>query len=603
MLAVLRGGVSPIAIFLSVSLGFWFGVMPGWSGLHTVIVILIFVLNIHSGLFLLSAAAGKGLCLAAAPVMFHIGVLVQSYLSAFLGIVSSIPVIGMTDFSRYSVAGGMVVGPVVGVICGLLLARAVIAFRRMLLKVEEGSEKFKKWYSNRWVRALDRLLVGKRTKEAKALFTGKSKVFRKTGVVIAGVFLAASVVVTLFVKDETIRDYVAERMTRANGAEVNLESLKLSALTADLSVAGIEVTDREKPENNQLSIEKVTADASLYNLLLGKVVMDDVEVSNVKLGQRRAVPGKVVERDREEESAVFKPDDFEIGAEQIGKLETYFRNAKGIKKWVEKVRKWLPKEAQTAKKDKEVPQRYLDYLTARAAVPASPRILAKKVVLDKFEIPWSPFDNSRVVLRNVSDCAEGAGLPVGIEIKSYDTGASAEITFDYGAADGTENIAGTFAGLDLKRMFSGETNRLIFDAGKASGQVEGRITNELIDLKIDVTVRDMKARAGGGILGLDSKTTLQALDVLEEVKTTIRVVGPVREPRLVFDTAGLQDAIKDALVKAGKKRLTEEIDKQIGEQLEKKLGDKVPGGAKEALKKSKELLEGLGGILRKNKDK
>ena len=144
---------------------------------------------------------------------------------------------------------------------------------------------------------------------------------------------------------------------------------------------------------------------------------------------------------------------------------------------------------------------------------------------------------------------------------------------------------------------------MIFDAGTASGQVNGRITNELIDVTIDVTVRDMKARAGGGILGLDSKTTLQALDVLEEVKTTIRVVGPVREPRLVFDTAGLQDAIKDALVKAGKKRLTEEIDKQIGEQLEKKLGDKVPGGAKEALKKSKELLEGLGGILRKKKDK
>jgi len=32
-LAVLRGGVSPVIIFLSIMLGFWFGLVPGWSGL------------------------------------------------------------------------------------------------------------------------------------------------------------------------------------------------------------------------------------------------------------------------------------------------------------------------------------------------------------------------------------------------------------------------------------------------------------------------------------------------------------------------------------------------------------------------------------------
>ena len=55
MLAVFRGSVSPVLIFLSIALGFWFGLIPGWSGFHTVIVAVVFVLNVHLGLFLLSA--------------------------------------------------------------------------------------------------------------------------------------------------------------------------------------------------------------------------------------------------------------------------------------------------------------------------------------------------------------------------------------------------------------------------------------------------------------------------------------------------------------------------------------------------------------------
>lgn len=68
ILAIFRGGVSPVIIFLSIMLGFWFGLIPGWSGFHTVIIILMLILTIHLGLFLLSAGIGKSLCFAAAPV-------------------------------------------------------------------------------------------------------------------------------------------------------------------------------------------------------------------------------------------------------------------------------------------------------------------------------------------------------------------------------------------------------------------------------------------------------------------------------------------------------------------------------------------------------
>ena len=597
VLAIFRGGVSPVLIFLSIMLGFWFGLIPGWSGFHIVIVILMLILNIHLGLFLLSAGIGKTLCFAAAPVLFYIGVGVRNYLSVLLSLLASVPIIGMTDFSRYSVAGAIVVGPILGGIAGLLMARSVIGFRRMLLKLEEGSDRFKKWYSNRWVRILDRLLIGKRTKDAKAFFTAKTKIIRKAGVVVAVLVLAVSAGAIILMKGDVAKDYAAATLTRANGAEVNLESLDISALTGAVSASGIQVTDAKEPQNNQVAIGKIAADASLYNLLLGKLFIENVEVSDVRFNQKRDTAGKVVEAGAEDERSVFDPCDFKVTTADISKLETYFKDAKALKEKLQRARKWLPKAKEKAKaQPQQAPQKYLDYLQARASVPPSPRLMAKKVHLDKVQIPSALFGSSKVLMTNISDSAQTAGLPVTLEMKSHDTEASVNVTVDYSAKGRVPEVSGTFGGFDLSKMQSslGGGSGLMFESGIASGKFGGELTNESIDLTLNVTVRDMKAKAQGDrILGLDSKTTSEALQVLNNLDTKIRIVGPVTEPRLVFDVKGLEGEFKNALVKTGKQKLADEIDKQIGKQLDKQLGDKVPSELKDAVEKSKGLLDGL----------
>ncbi|MHC4072454.1 MAG: hypothetical protein ACYTGS_10550, partial [Planctomycetota bacterium] len=54
ILAIFRGSVSPVLIFISIMLGFWFGLIPGFSGIHVVLIVLVVLLNVHLGLFLLS---------------------------------------------------------------------------------------------------------------------------------------------------------------------------------------------------------------------------------------------------------------------------------------------------------------------------------------------------------------------------------------------------------------------------------------------------------------------------------------------------------------------------------------------------------------------
>jgi uncharacterized membrane protein len=568
------------------------------------------ILNIHTGLFLLSGALAKSLCFAAAPLLYHVGAWVQAHLSFVLGLLESIPLIGITDFNRYSVTGAIVLGPIIGAIAGLLMARSVIGFRRTLLKLEESSDKFRKWYSNRWVRILDRVLIGKRTKDARSLFAAKTKYIRKAGVALAAIVLVGSVIVTYLIKDSTIKDYASKKMTQANGAEVNLESLNLSALTGSVSASGIQVTDPQNPQNNQLSIEKVVADASLYNLLLGKLVMEQVELSNIKFDQQRSTPGTIPESNAQEKPAVFEPGDFEIENIDFTKLDTYLKDAKALKEKLQKLSRWLPKpdEKKTATQPKQIPQKYLDYLKARAIVPASPRIIAKKAILDKIQISWPIFGNSKVLLTNLSDSPKTAKLPITFEMTSYDTPASINVTIDYSSKDQVPKLSGTFNSFDMSKIQSGlsSSTGLIFTSGLASGQFSGTATNESIDLTLDIAISNLKAKGQGkGILGLGSDTTSQAFDALKELKTTIRIVGPVTEPRLVFDVKGLTEEFKKALVQAGKDRLANEIDSQLSKQIDEKLGDKIPDEIKDALKKPEGLLKGLGSLLggKKEEDK
>jgi hypothetical protein len=188
-----------------------------------------------------------------------------------------------------------------------------------------------------------------------------------------------------------------------------------------------------------------------------------------------------------------------------------------------------------------------------------------------------------------------------LKVKSIDNPLEINMTFDYSKGERVPKVTGNFTSLDLSKLQSNLSNSagLNFTSGLASGQFDGLVTDESIDLAVDIEVQNMQASSqGDGILGLGGQTTSEAFKILKDLKTTIKIVGPITEPRLVFDTHGLTGSIKQALVKAGKDRLAEEIDKQIDEQLGDELKDKVPEELKDVMKEPKDLIKkGLGGLL------
>ncbi len=607
LLAIFRGSVAPPLIFLSVMIGFWIGLMPGWSGLHTALLVIVLVLNVHLGLFLLSLGVGKAACLAAAPLLYHAGVYVQQYLSGLLSVLSSIPVVGMTDFSRFALAGALVIGPVVGGIAGLALAFSVINFRKMMLKFDEKSEKFRTYYSKTWVRVLDRLLIGKRAKNVQGMFA-KAKYIRKAGIVLAIILIGAFLAVAHFLQNSTVKNYATETLTRANGAEVDLKSLAISVTGGSVAAEDLQVTDAKQPAQNQVVIDKVAANASIYDLLLGKLVLENVEVSGMQFDQARQTPGKVVEAPPAEEKP-FDPNAYAVDANDIAKIDKYVKDAKKLKEQLEKIRQWLPEGGKkTPAEGTQPPQSYLEYLRAKAVSSPTVTMLARRVLADKVQLPNELFGNSAILLTNLSNAPQTLGEPITLELTSHETPAVLKAQVDY--ANGTPQVTGTFEGFDLSKVQSGlgQDAGIAFESGAASGTFTGQLTKQLVDLTFEVNLKDFKAKGQGeGVLGLGAQQTSEVLDVMNNLSTTIRLVGPVTSPRVVFDTKGLGEEFKQALVKAGKDRLQKEIDNKLQEELGDKLGDKVPDQLKDAIKApGKNIVEGLGGLLggkKKEEDK
>jgi uncharacterized protein (TIGR03546 family) len=594
ILAAFRGGIAPGLIFLSVLLGFWIGMIPGFSGIHIALLILILLLNAPLTMVIFWALTSRGLCYAVAPLLYHCGKWIHTNVPSVIRILDSIPVIGLTDFNTFAIAGGLFIGPVIGAVAGFLMLLSVVKFRQMMLKLDQNSEAFRKWHSKTWVYILDRILIGKRTKDVKALFTAKTKYIRKAGIVLVVLVVAASIAAGALLKNSTVKNRAAGAMTSANGAQVDLNNLDISLSKGFVSASGIEATNPQNPANNQLSIASLSADADIYNLLLGKLILDKVEISDVRFDQKRSSPGKVVEKEVvAEKEEPFDPNKFQVGTGDIARLETYIKDAKAWKEKLQKLRKYLPSGSKEETVQVQTPQKYLDYLTAQFPVLASARMIAKQAIMDKVQIPSVIFGSSKIELANLSDAPKAYGQPVTLSMNSLETGAKTNVTMDYSGQ--TPKITGTFTGIDMSKVQTGlaSDSGLAFESGTASGDFSGTLTKEYIDLTIGVSIGNLKAKAQGkSILGLDSKTVSEALASLDNLKTTLRVVGSVTEPRLVFDVKGLTEQFKQALIKAGKDKLADEVNKQI----EKQLGDQVPQGIKETIQQQ-DVLKGLGGLL------
>lgn len=82
--------------------------------------------------------------------------------------------------------------------------------------------------------------------------------------------------------------------TQANGAEVNVDSIRTSFLKGSFNLDRLQVTDKERPTHNSIEIGNMHFQYLWDALLRMKFVVEDASITNIQLSKPRTSPGKVL---------------------------------------------------------------------------------------------------------------------------------------------------------------------------------------------------------------------------------------------------------------------------------------------------------------------
>jgi uncharacterized protein (TIGR03545 family) len=120
-------------------------------------------------------------------------------------------------------------------------------------------------------------------------------------------FIVLSVLVAgllYFFAESLVKTAIVSSAESTFGAEVNVAEVKLAYSPLTVSVLGLQVTDKETPTQNLFSFERATAGVDVWQYLFGKIIIEELEVSQLAFSNVRSQVGKVYRNDdvSEEES-------------------------------------------------------------------------------------------------------------------------------------------------------------------------------------------------------------------------------------------------------------------------------------------------------------
>lgn len=580
---VFRGKATPFQIVAACVLGGAIGFLPSfWTspGLTVALLLLLVVLNANLGVAGLVGLAAKLLGLALVPVSFEVGrVLLDGPTSGLFRAMINAPVLALFGFEHYATSGALVLGVAFGGVCGIGLTVAVQRFRRRMATLEEGSERYQRYASKRWVKALLFLFVGGgHGKKTYAELADKrvGNPVRPLGVVFALLVVGLLVVAQQFLAGPIVTWSAQKGLEKANGATVNIDRATVDLRAGSMTLEGLAIADANDLSEDLLRATRVEAAISAKDLLRKRIAFDTVAVIDGKSGVKRAIPGRRIGRWPE-------PPPPPQGAPKT--IDDYIKDAERWKERLSQAKRWIERASGPRRDPDAAPDETLEErlrrrvreqgyarVTADHLIEGAPTLLIREVVAEGVAVEDLDGRVLDVRAENVSTQPWIAGAPK-VRVSSRDGDLLVNLGVDDAsatpdAAGATpvrvvlKNIPGDRVGEALK--FVGEPP---VRGGTIDLDVNGSILAGLIDLPVAVTVRD-------ATLSLPKVGS----EKVSSMTLPLALKGPLDNPGVYLS----DQALVDALAKAGADRLAGEVRGRAGEAIEKatgkvvdKLGDKV----------------------------
>jgi uncharacterized protein (TIGR03546 family) len=591
---VFRGKATPFQIIAACVLGGAIGFMPSFgtsAGLTVTLLLVLVILNANLAVAGLVGIVAKLLGLALVPVSYEFGrVLLDGPTGGLFTSMINAPVFALFGFEHYATAGGFVLGIVFGVISGVALVLLVQGFRRKMASLEEGSERYKQYASKWWVKALVFVFVGGgHGKKSYAELTQKrvGNPIRPIGVVLAALFIGLVIVAQQFLAGPIVTWAAQKALEKANGATVDLDRASVDLAAGSMTFEGLALADASNLSEDLLRATRVEAAISARDLLRKRFAFDTITVVDGLSGAQRTIPGRRIGR---------WPEPAPAPAESPKTIDDYVQDAQKWKDRLAQAKRWMerasgPAGDPSAESKETLEERLrrrvkeLGYARVKAThlIEGSPTLLIREIVADGVVVEDLQGMVLDVRAENISTQPWIAGPPR-TRIASRDGNLLVSLGLSDGAS--AEPAEGTPVRVVLKGISGDEVGRALKFVGEPpvrGGTVDidaqGTTRAGIIDLPVSVTVRDATLT----LPGVGSEHV--ALFTLP-----FSLMGPLDNPGVYLS----DQALADALVKAGADRLAgeartranEAIDKATGkvtDKLGEKLGEELGGDAGKGL--------------------
>lgn len=611
---ILRGNATPFQLVAACVLGALLGFAPGITqapALYALLVAALLTVNANLGLALLVMGLARLLSFVVVPLSFRVGeLLLDGPTSGIAHALVNAPVLAWCGLEHYAVAGGQLIGLVVGTLVGLGLSATVSGFRRRMVAARDNPSRIKELAAKPWARALTWLLFGGAGKQ-----TWEQKLARRVGnpVRIWGAALILVALVGVYLAQQALAGPVARHGLRVgleevNGATVDVGTVELDIGDGRFVVSGLALADPNALERDLFRAERLEADVDQADFLRRRVHVARVVVSEAKSGSPREQAGERTARKAAEvyEETRQKLPDIEDLKDLS--LEDVLVEYEVWKERLAQARRWLERlsgdgaegedvETLAERLEREVRERGWLNVEAEHLVDDAPTFRLSELVVDGLDTSYLP---GRVFDLRGSELSTHPSLvdaPPRLALASRDGEVGFEIDLapvSRAGGDGAlrfhwKGFAIDTAMSKLKLLgeppFRGGTLDLELDGAWDAGRIGW------IDLPLKVTLRG-------------TTFSMQGVDPtpIDELVLPIGLSGPIDAPRIRFDSS----ALSDALVAAGKRELATRVQQHLGgeladqlDELKEKAGIDLPGGLQGKLPDPKGALEGLFGGKKK----
>jgi len=586
---LLRGRATPFQVISAATLGAMIGFIsfdgPDLVARITLTTALALVLIILNANLLIAGVVGIGakvLSLFMMPVTFAAGrALLDGPTQPLFEWAINTPVLALMGFEYYAVTGAVALGLVLGVIAGVALSMGLSQFRRTMARLEEGSDRYQRYTSKGWVKALSWILLGKghgkKSTYADLLQKKVGNPIRPLGVVFAVLVVGLAFLGQMFLTEPIVTAAVQRGLERANGATVDLEAADLDLGAGTMTLTSLAMADPTALNTNLLAAQQVEINVDSTDLLRKRMAFDRVVVREARQGNERRIPGRII----------GKPPAPPPPPEGPGKtIDDYLQQAEIWRDRLAQARRWLekisrpdpdapveegePRETLEERLRREIAEKGYSRVRAAHLVEGAPLVVVRELEIDGLIFADLPDDPIDIRGANLSTqpwlLTESGTLAVNSRSGALTGGLTVEPS---GAATLTARRTGLSAdaisAMLIANPMSGGTVDLALDAALSGATIQAPLT---------VTARN---------------TTLSLPELgstaVDQFSLPIALFGPVDNPRIVID----DQALRQALVQAG----ANELAGKLGEELSDELGDNVPDEAKNL----------LGNILGGNKKK